>query len=147
MKVVLTQDVKNLGKKGEVKIIADGYAKNFLIPQKLALPATKKALEASVKIVADKKAEKDALEGKIAEYAKKLQSASVVIEAHAQEDGSLFGSIKKDDVAEAFSSVLGENFHDDFIKLDGPIKSIGEHVVLVEAKDVTEKVTIEIKAD
>ena len=67
--------------------------------------------------------------------------------ARAQEDGSLFGSVKEDDIAESFSKALGENFHDDFIVLDGPIKSVGEHVVTIKAKDVEEKITIEVKAD
>lgn len=147
MKVVLSQDVKNLGRKGDIKDVSDGYALNYLIPQKLAVAATEAALKESAEIASKKEAAKKAQSEKLASLVEKLKEASVSITVKAQEDGTLFGSVKTQDVADAFTEALGEEFFDDNIELESGIKNVGEHGILITVDGKKEKVTINVVAE
>lgn len=147
MKVVLKQDIPKIGRKGEIKEVADGHALNFLIPQGLAEAATQKAVAESEKVVAEMKKQKEAMAENIEAAILKLKEARVVISAKAQEDGSLFGSVKADDIEVAFSKALGEQFYKEFIVLDEPIKTTGEHEVSITVGGNVEKITIEVQAE
>src|SRR5204863_7934846 len=131
MKVILTKDVSGTGKSGEVKDVADGYARNFLIPRKLAIPATGGALKtveqrkvAEQKKVAAEEAAARALAGR-------LTSAPVVLTARVGDQGRLYGSITSADIADQLSAHLGQPIDKRKIELDDPIRQLGSHDVTI----------------
>jgi large subunit ribosomal protein L9 len=125
MKVILQQDVKGQGKKGQLIEASDGYARNFLLPRKLAVEATadnlnkmKKQDEAKREREAAEKAEAQAL-------AARLESIQVIIRAKAGAGGKLFGSVTGKDVSEALKAQHGVDINKTKIVQDDPIKSFG----------------------
>ncbi len=125
MKVILLQDVANLGKKHEVKEVKNGFARNFLIPQKLVKPATREALKwlENQKKIEEIKAEGDLK--KVQEVASKLDGLEVVIPVKIGEDGQLFESINNQKIAEKLKE-LGFDVKKTQIGLENPIKESGE---------------------
>lgn len=128
MQVILLQDVKGLGKKGQVVKASDGYAHNYLFPKQLATEATAgnlKALEKKNEAAAAKAAEEKeaALELK-----KKIEAAgAVVIKTKGGEGGRLFGAITNKDIAEAFQKEYGIELDKKKIILENPIKQAGRY--------------------
>ena len=125
MKVILQQDVKGQGKKGQLIEASDGYARNFLLPRKLAVEATadnlnkmKKQDEAKREREAAEKAEAQAL-------AQRLDSMQVIIRAKAGTGGRLFGSVTAKDVSEALNAQHGVDINKSKIVQDDPIKAFG----------------------
>jgi len=130
MKVIILQDVENLGKKYEVKEVKDGYARNFLLPKKLARAATKQALKwlEDQKEVISKEAEED-LKG-AQELASKLDGAEVAIMVKIGEEGQLFESINNQKIAEKLKE-MGFDVKKSQIKLAEPIKELGEFPIKI----------------
>jgi len=131
MKLILTQDVADLGLRGDVVDVADGYARNYLVPRALGMKATRGALKDAEKIRAtrlesDRKARESA-----EDMAQVLSGTTVVVAARAADEGRLFGSIGVRDVAEAIAKYTGVTVPHDQIRLAGPIKEIGLHHVVV----------------
>ncbi|HLE38998.1 MAG TPA: 50S ribosomal protein L9 [Acidimicrobiia bacterium] len=131
MKLILTQDVADLGLRGDVVDVADGYARNYLVPRALGMKATRGALKDAEKIRAtrlesDRKARESA-----EDMAQVLTGTTVVVAARAADEGRLFGSIGVRDVAEAIAKYTGVTVPHDQIRLAGPIKEIGLHHVVV----------------
>jgi large subunit ribosomal protein L9 len=125
MKIILMDDVPSLGRRGEVRDVSDGYARNFLLPQKLALNAT----PANLKNLEQIKARQDATTAKLKAQA---QSQAQAIEAlhftqnrQASDEGRLFGSVGKADLA-AFLTQHGVDVERRRIAMDEPIKTVGE---------------------
>jgi len=142
MEVILREDINNLGSRGEVVKVAPGYARNFLLPKKLAVAAT----EANRKIVEQERQahlRKEAkLKGEAEDLSKLMTGVSVTIAQKAGENDQLFGSVTAKDVADALAA---KNFVVDRrkIHLDDPIKQLGEYKVPVRLhKDVTADVTV-----
>ncbi|NLC51723.1 MAG: 50S ribosomal protein L9, partial [Firmicutes bacterium] len=100
MKVILLEDIRNLGEKGEVKVVKDGYARNYLLPRGLAVEATKSRLLELEKEKQKRAREEVAKEQEARKIAQELEGMSVVLEAKAGEEGKLFGSITSADIAE-----------------------------------------------
>jgi len=125
MKVILLQDVANLGKKHEVKEVKNGFARNFLIPQKLVKPATREALKwlENQKKTEEIKAEDDLK--KVQEVASGLDGLEVVILVKVGEDNQLFESINNQKIAEKLKE-LGFDVKKTQIRLENPIKELGE---------------------
>lgn len=131
MKVILLRDVEKLGKKFDVKEVADGYARNFLIPKGLAKPATESALKTL-------EAEKAAAEAMAVEDLKKteemvaaLDGQEIEIPAKAGEDGKLYGSLTPLKIAKTLKD-KGMEIKKNQIKLSAPIKEVGEHEIIIE---------------
>jgi len=131
MELILLKDLEKIGRKGQVVRVRDGYARNFLLPQKAALPLT----QANERFVADQKAraEKRAKieRVKAQEIAKKLEGLKISIEAAAGEQVKLFGSVTAEDI----SKLLGEKGYQldrRQILLKEPIRSLGEYTLTVE---------------
>lgn len=124
MKVVLTQDVKNFGRKGEIKEVSDGYANNFLLPRGLAVPASKSAV---VKI-AERKSSEALEEKKFKEKLKFLSDHPLQLKVKTGEKGEVFGSVKKEDIEERIKSL---GFSEIKVELDKPIRRLGESEVVV----------------
>lgn len=134
MKIILNQDVQGIGKKHEVKNVADGYARNFLLPQKLAVPATPQALKGLEAVKS--KIEKEDLESKkrLTELARMLKGSFLEFKVKMDEKGTVFGSVTKEMILRAMRSEgwLGKERVE--IKLDHPLKKIGEHMIPVDLK-------------
>ena len=130
MEVILREDIKTLGKAGEMVRVKPGYARNYLLPHGLAFEATegnKKRIAAETKA----RGTKNAAEKTEAEKAAaRLSSVSLTLPGKAGEEGKLFGSITAQDIADALAK-QGHTVDRRRIELDHPIKSIGEHVVTV----------------
>ena len=131
MKIVLRQDVPKLGEAGSVREVSNGYARNYLIPQGLAVVAT----SGELKVAAHNQAVKDR---KVAKQEQQLQSLADRISgqrleftARTGEQGRLYGSITAGDVAERLSAAVGEEIDRRKVVLDEPIRTVGEHAVTV----------------
>ncbi len=146
MKVVLLEDVENLGKRGDIKEVSDGYGRNFLIPHRKVQIATDKAIQ-----WAKKEAEKRAQEAekelkKIQELAKKIDGQEIVIKMKADE-GKLFGSIGEKEIKEALDK-QGVSIKKEAIKIDKPIRETGEHQVDINLQHGIEtKINVIIEED
>jgi large subunit ribosomal protein L9 len=147
MKIILNKEVDKLGTPGQVVDVADGYARNFLIPRGLAMPATKGAVKHSERLrnTHDEKVRKDLTEAQA--IADKLTAKPVRVSARAGEDGRLFGSITLADVAGELETVAGVPIDRKQIRLPEPIRSVGTHEVVVHVHpDVNASVTVEVVA-
>jgi large subunit ribosomal protein L9 len=145
MKVVLTQDVKDLGKKGELVNASDGYARNFLFPRKLAVEAT----TGKLKEIEDKKAsEKNRKEKELSsakELADKLSKLEIVFRTKAGENGKLFGSITAKDVAEAIKAQHKIEVDKKKVVLHDAIKALGTYQVEIKVyPEVSAKISVKV---
>lgn len=130
MKVILLQDVENLGKKYEVKEVKDGHARNLLIPQKLAKVATRQALKwlADQKEVIEKEAEEDLK--KAQELASKIDGLEVTLDVKIGDEGQMFESVNAQKISERLKE-MGFEVKKSHILLQDPIKEVGEFPVKV----------------
>jgi large subunit ribosomal protein L9 len=147
MKVTLSDDVEKLGRKGDVVTVADGFARNFLVPKGLAMVASKGSLKQAEQMQRAR-AEKDQRDKQVAAAkVASLAATPVYISARAGEEGRLFGSVTKSDVARAIEDQLEEAIDRHNIRLDEPIRSLGTHQVEVHLHaEVNALVTVEVIA-
>ena len=145
MKVILTQDIATLGKSGEMKSVADGYATNFLIPRKLAVPAAGGAYRAWQHDIASRE-EKRTRERADAEIAAtRIASTTLTMGVKVGEGGKLYGSITSKDIADALGR-RGIDVDRHKIELDEPLKSLGTYKVAVRVfQGMTPEVTIVVE--
>lgn len=131
MKVVLRQDVPKLGEAGTVQDVSGGYARNYLIPQGLAVYATEGELKMSAHNLAVKERKVARQEEQLRSLAEKIEGQSLTFEARAGEAGRLFGSITASDIAAQLQQKIGEEIDRRRVQLDEPIRTVGEHNVAV----------------
>ena len=145
MKVILLQDVKSLGKKGEIVNVNDGYARNFILPKKLGLEANTKNLnDLKLQNANEEKKAKEILEAAQA-FAKELESKTVVIKMKAGEGGRVFGSVSSKEIATAFKEQCDVDIDKKKMVLPEPIKSLGVTEVPVKLhKDVTAALRVKV---
>ncbi len=136
MKVILLQDVFGVGHKYEVKTVSHGYARNFLIPRKLAQIATLSSLKAievqKIRVEQERAIQKDILEKNL----ESLNNARIEIERKANEKGHLFDSVDKKEIEIILKDKRME-IPADMIELEKPIKEIGEHKIKIGDKEFT----------
>lgn len=146
MKVIFLTDVKGQGKKNQVVEVSDGYAKNFLIPRKLAKPADAQSLN-DVKVKAEALEYRIATEKKEAQaLAEKLKKIVVVIKAPGGSDSRLYGSITSKDISETLKSAYGIDIDKRKISLAEPIKAYGNYQADVKLyTEVTGKITVRVE--
>jgi large subunit ribosomal protein L9 len=145
LKVILTRDVATLGKSGELKQVADGYATNYLIPQSLAVPASGGAYRAWQHDIANRedKRRKEREEADIA--ATRIASTTLTMGVKVGEGGKLYGSITSKDIADALAR-RGIEVDRHKIDLDEPLKSLGTYKVAVKVyAGMTPEVTIVVE--
>jgi large subunit ribosomal protein L9 len=147
MKIVLRDDVENLGRKGDVVDVADGYARNYLVPRGLAMKATK-GVVAQAEAMRRNRAAKEARDVEAAQtQAARLEGARIEIAARAGEGGKLFGSVTASDVAEAIQAQRGVEVDRRRVGLDEPVKELSELDVTVKLHtDVEATVTVVVVA-
>lgn len=147
MRVLLLRDVPKVGKKGDVKEIADGYARNFLFPRKFAEPAT----EASVARVAQERSRAHAMEAMRVELLEKtlseLSEKAIALSARANENGHLFASIGKDEIVTAVRAQAGTELSEKHLDLPQPIKTVGTFTIPVAVGKVKGVVNLVITAN
>ena len=146
VKLILTEDVPSLGEAGDVVDVKPGFARNFLLPQGKAVPATDakvKEIEHHKRVIAERVArERKQLEGE----RERLERVELEIAANAGEEGKLFGSVTSAQVAELLEA-RGFSIDRRKIQLDEPIKELGDHVVAVRLhRDVVARVRIKVSA-
>jgi large subunit ribosomal protein L9 len=144
MEVILREDIEKLGGRGQIVKVADGYARNFLLPRRLAVPAT----EANRKIIEQERQahlRREAKEKASAEeLGRMLATVTLVFAQKAGEQDQLFGSVTSKDIAEGLEK---QNYHVDRRKvlLDEPIKQLGEYKVPVRLhREVTVEITVQV---
>ena len=143
MKVVLLQDVKAQGKKNDIVEVSEGYARNFLFPKKLAIPADAKAIN-DIKNKKSSEAHKVELERVAAkELATKLDGITVKLSVEGGSEGRLYGAVTAKDIAEALKCQFGVEIDKRKIMLDAPIKSYGTYKIDVKLyQEIIGKVTV-----
>ncbi|MCC6704404.1 MAG: 50S ribosomal protein L9 [Thermomicrobiales bacterium] len=131
MKIILRQDVPKLGEKGTVQTVADGYARNYLIPQGFAVLATAGELKtlAENQKVADRKIARQ--EAELQSLADRIAGKTLTFEARAGSGGRLYGSITNADIAEKLGELVGAEIDRRKVVLDDPIRTAGEHTVAI----------------
>jgi len=151
MKVVFLEDVLNIAKAGEVKDVADGYARNYLIPKKLAAlvsAETTSRLEAQLQAKANKQTQ---LETELTEIANQLEGKEIVLQAKVGAKDRLYGSITSADIAAELEKVTGITVDKRKIELDEPIRELGSFDVTIRlGKDTMPKIKVvvsEVEAD
>jgi large subunit ribosomal protein L9 len=131
MKIVLRQDVPKVGEAGTVQTVSNGYARNFLIPQGLAVVATDSELKVAAHNLAVKGRKIARQEEQLRSLADKIDGQRLSFTARAGEQGRLYGSITASDVATALAKQISEEIDRRRIVLDEPLRTIGEHTVTV----------------
>jgi large subunit ribosomal protein L9 len=132
---ILLQDVEELGERGKVVEVSKGYLRNYLIPRKLAQPATRGAVEAAQRRqAAAEKAQRDA-EERAREHAGLLGRTVLTIPQQAGDDGRLFGSVTPQDIADAVRDARGVKIDRRRVHLEEPIRNVGTYMVVVEVAD------------
>ena len=129
MKVILQQDVKGQGKKGQMIEASDGYARNFLLPRKLAVPATAENVNTMKMQEKAKKAQEAAEKAEAEALSKKLESLTVKVAAKAGEGGRLFGAVTAKEISECLAQQHGLNIAKTKLVLDEPIKACGGYKI------------------
>ena len=147
MKVILKEDVQNLGQQGDVVEVKSGYARNYLMPQKLAILFTKqqkKSIEEAQRVEERKlEREKDQLESVL----KQVEDLSLSLKMQSEEDSKLFGSVTKHDIVKLLEE-NGITIDKKYIDLSSPIKTLGEHKVnIMFTKEMSASFTLTVEKE
>ena len=147
MKVILKEDVQNLGQQGDVVEVKSGYARNYLMPQKLAIMFTKqqkKSIEEAQRVEERKlEREKDQLESVL----KQVEDLSLSLKMQSEEDSKLFGSVTKLDIVKLLEE-NGVTIDKKYVDLSSPIKTLGEHEVnIMFTKEMSASFTLTVEKE
>lgn len=146
MKVILQKTVDRLGDPGDVAEVADGYARNFLIPRGLAVKAEKGTVRHAESLKRAHETRTKAQKGEFESVAARIIQTPVVVTARAGDEGKLFGSITAADIAEALSAQAGVQVDRRDVHLDEPIRSVGTHEVTVHLHaEVDPVITVDVQ--
>jgi large subunit ribosomal protein L9 len=145
VKVILTKDVETLGKSGDMKSVADGYATNFLIPRKLAVPAAGGAYRAWQHDIASREEKRTRERGEAEVAATRIASTTLTLGVKVGEGGKLYGSITSKEIAEALGR-RGITVDRHKIELDEPLKTLGTYKVAIKVfSGMTPEVTVVVE--
>jgi len=148
VKVILTQDVPKLGHTGDVRKVADGYARNYLIPGALALPATPGVLKELERQRDAESRREERMEARAEALANRLSAVTLTFEAKAGEKGHLYGSITPMDLVDALGREVGEQFDRRKLILEEPIRHVGRYVVAIRLRaDVVGQFRVVVKPE
>ena len=140
MKIILLKDLHKVGKKYDIVQVADGYALNSLIPNKVAEVATAKVVEKYAKLKEVESAARILREEELVKELVTIAEKEFVIESKANEQGHLFASIHKEEIG----AVMGVD--PIYIHINAPIKEVGDHMVTVRVRDISKEVKIVVQA-
>ena len=146
MKVILLQDIKGTGKKDQIIEISDGYARNYLLPRKLAREATAEAMNS---IATSKSADKHREEVKKAEaekLAREIKGKFVQLSVRGGDNGKIYGSVTNDQISTAIKQQLGAEIDKRKVEIEEPIKTAGQHFVTLKLMaGVTSRIIVNVK--
>lgn len=148
MKVILLEDVKSLGKKGDIVNVSDGYARNLIIPKKLGVEANAGNLNA----LKNQKARAEKIEAENLAAAKelkeKIEKSRISVKIKVGDNGKVFGSVSSKEIADAAKAQLGLDIDKKKLLMDGPIKELGEQKVGLRLhKDVTAQLAVNVEKE
>lgn len=147
MKVILTQEVKNLGKRGTVVQVAEGYARNFLFPRGMAIEATKTNMTQLAHESAVEQAKKDKELERAKGIAQKLQEGTLNVAAKSGEGGRLFGSVTNKEIAEEITRQFGVDVDKRKVELSEPIKNLGTYEAVLKLHPQAQvKIKVQVSA-
>jgi len=145
MKVIFLQDVPNVAQVGEIKEVADGYGRNFLIPKQLAMlakPSATSTVEAQQRLM-ERRQQRTEVE--MAELANQIEGKEIIIEAKAGSKDRLFGSITTTDIAAELQKITGQVIDKRKIELSEPIRHLGNYEVTIKlAKNIAPKIRVSV---
>ncbi len=145
MEIILRADVPNVGKRGDVLVVADGFARNYLVPRGMAMRASKGAMTQAGSMRRSRDVKDATARSGAEDIARRLVPAIITISARAGGEGRLFGSVTTIDVAEAVQAQTGVELDRRKMHLDEPIRELGTHRVMVKLHaDVEFAVTVEV---
>ena len=146
MRVILKREVSGLGRPGEVKDVADGYAQNFLLPKGFAIEATASEMKHLARERQAEKLKKDRTHADAEELAERLAKVTLVFKLKASEGGKTFGSVTNKDIAEALKREQKVDIDRSKIQLVDPVRTLGSHNVEIKLlPDVRAKVTVAVE--
>ena len=146
MRVILKREVAGLGRPGDVKDVADGYAQNFLLPRGLAIEATAGEMKVLARARDAKRAKQDRAHAEAEELAKRLSETTLVFRLKAGDQGKTFGSVTSKDIAEALQREQKVDVDKTKVHLPEPLKALGVHQVEIRLlTDVRANVTVAIE--
>ena len=145
MEIILLEDVKSLGKKGQKVTVSDGYARNFTLPKKLGIEANAKNLnDLKLKQANDAKVEAQKIADAKA-LAESLKEKAVILKIRSGEGGKLFGSVSTKEIAEAAKAQLGLDLDKKKMQQTEPIKTLGTHIIPIKLyKEVSGELTVKV---
>ena len=148
MRVVLIEDVSNLGKAGEIATVKNGYARNYLLPQNLAVLATKEEIqraESRARSFADRRAK---LVANMTELAQAIDGTAVSVLARVGPTGKLFGSVTTSSIADSVNSISEQKINHRSVELEAPIRELGEYDIRLRlAQDVFANITVNVEPE
>ncbi|MBI3988010.1 MAG: 50S ribosomal protein L9 [candidate division NC10 bacterium] len=145
MKVILLEEVAKLGKAGTIAEVANGYARNFLIPRKVAVEASRANLKALEELVSQGKLRQERVKKEAEVLSQRIASLTIVLHRRAGEQGKLFGSVTKSDIAQALEK-QGVMVDRKKILLEEPIKAVGEYRVPIRVHpEMTMELTLAVQ--
>jgi large subunit ribosomal protein L9 len=148
MKVILTQNMPKLGQVGDLCQVADGYGRNYLLPQGLAILASKGAQKQIDDLKRTEAKRQDRLRGEMSEVAKRIEALDIRFEARVGETGRLYGSITSSDIAGAIEEQMGMEIDRRKVVLDETLRTLGAHTVPVHLMPgVVANATVIVEAD
>ncbi len=147
MKIVLIKDVKNVGRAHDVLTLSDGYALNYLIPQKLAVAATPGALKEATLRVAEKKEQGELDAALLTQNIAALADAHIVAKVKANEKGHLYDALNASDIVALVKSEARIDLLAETIKLEKPIKEIGTHTIALSHGEVFGSFPLTVEAE
>jgi large subunit ribosomal protein L9 len=129
MKIFLKQDVPNVGEEHEIVEVADGYARNYLLPQGFAVRATEGRIRQAREIAASQRRQAERAQAHAEEISERLGEITLTFTMMAGETGRLYGSVTSADVADRLEETLGDEFDRRWLGMEQPIRELGEHMV------------------
>ena len=145
MRVILQKAVDKLGAPGDIVEVADGYARNYLMPRGMAVKATKGGVKHVESLKRAHSVRVDQAKAEAEQVATKLIGTPISVEAHAGEEGKLFGSVTPSDIADAIDRLAGIKVDRHDVHLDEPIRSIGTHEVRIHLyADVDPVISVQV---
>ncbi len=145
MKVVLVKDVAGLGKAGDIKEVADGYARNFLLRRNLALPAIRSALKTIETQLRKEAKEQERLGEELAKLAEQIEGLSITFKAKVMEEDRLYGSIRDHHIADELKRLTGIDIERTSVELEQPIRQLGSYELTVRlSRDLAPKIKVDV---
>ena len=143
MKVLFLKSVAHVGRAGEIKEVANGLGRNYLIPNKLALLATPSALKMAEAQLHKERQEEERLAGDLSQVAQQLEGFPITFKAKVRSEQRLYGSVRDSDIAAQLTQLTGFDINKGKIELEKPIRQLGEYEVAIRlGKDLTPKVKV-----